>query len=490
MPLLLFLIYSFSLVTMADELVTINNTVQNITRKTKCSKITDNSSDFCDCCLIKEQAKGHNAVFALGRCSKKFLCFKLDKQEDAEQIIEKAKSRLRHFSVLDLGGLEHNPSLPLDGYLEDNHIFSIIKSLSEEGYLLFPLDIFKEKNEALCFRAKSLGDSAKGINSGQLFAIFYNIQCSDKNLKSAKWKGIYILKETKKGLKELKNLYKVTQSKLGKEKIASNLLLLDKQNNSHNKIAHITFEDVNFKFFARGHWRYFSFLQMAPGKSLSSHLKSFGEFLKKSSNKENNIAEINSLSSTFFDIGFAMSKLHQKYAIDQDNDIFGKTFIHGDFHAQNVFYEEKNRTVSLIDNETFALSFPRPSSGINDIIDLYLLHSVKTIAHKFTDQLLVNEEFGISDEIWHHLWAKLFHGYLLAYEGLSKERLLKALEIFRAKFHRGLFSIHLFDRAHNLKDQRKLKRFSLSPRLIALRHKLLKIFEELKEDIINNTCIK
>jgi hypothetical protein len=169
-----------------------------------------------------------------------------------------------------------------------------------------------------------------------------------------------------------------------------------------------------------------------------------------------------------------MSKLHQKYAIlsTRKHKKLGKTYIHGDFHGQNVFYDYLSDTVTLIDNETFSLALKkkttgvkdRRSSGVNDIVDLYLLGTIKTVAHQFSKQIRINTQLHISDKLWHELWHDLLLGYLKAYDFNDAETLKDAYWEFRSKFYEGLSNAQVFDSIKNFKDQRVLKRFGPSKR--------------------------
>jgi hypothetical protein len=213
--------------------------------------------------------------------------------------------------------------------------------------------------------------------------------------------------------------------------------------------------------------------------------------MKFSSALQNKNAEIQRreillAKNMFYRVGFAMSKLHQKYATKNIRKCqqLGKTYIHGDFHAQNVFYDQLSGTVTLIDNETFSLALKKRTSGVNDIVDLYLLHTVKTVAHQFTKQILTNQQLGIDDILWHELWHDLFLGYINAYEFSDESCLQDAFWEFRAKFYEGLSNAQLFDSIKNFKDQRVLKRFGPSYRRFYVKeHYLDQAFVDLQKSL-------
>ena len=323
-----------------------------------------------------------------------------------------------------------------------------------------------------------MGEQAKGIHTGQLFAISVNSTCfpKDQAQELNQWRPLYILKESKKGYCELRNLYQVRSSVLGAEYVSTEQRLFEPENFEKYPVARVSFEDLHFKINSHGRVRYFSLLQTAKGKSLQSQLQEFGENLAQELTLDQRVQEITKIKNMFYRIGYSMSKLHQKYAIISKNHThnnLGKTYIHGDFHAQNVFYDHESGEVTLIDNETFSLSLKKRTSGVNDIVDLYLLHTVKTIAHLFAKQLITNKSMGINDTLWHELWHDLFLGYIRAYNFPDKKSLRKAYNEFRVKFYEGLSNAQLFDSIRNFKDQRMLKRFGPSWRRYYTREKAL-----------------
>jgi hypothetical protein len=148
--------------------------------------------------------------------------------------------------------------------------------------------------------------------------------------------------------------------------------------------------------------------------------------------------------------------------------------VHGDLHSQNLFYDDATGVITLIDNETFALSLDEPCSGVNDIVEFYLVHTVKTIAHNFSNQLVINIEFGIDDRLWHELCRQLFLGYLTAFGPMASDDLQCLIHGFNRQILQGCSHFYLFTSPYHLMDQRRLKRLGPSFRRLNIQNNALK----------------
>ncbi|MCA9507760.1 MAG: hypothetical protein KC505_04980, partial [Myxococcales bacterium] len=366
--------------------------------------------------------------------------------------------------------------------LNNNSVLEIIGELLKNKYLDLPSPLMDMDNIDSCLKVRALSASLKGVHSGQLFSISYNQACLVGG--EIIWRPLYILKETTKGPAEIKNLFRVKQSILGEKRISTKQLLQESYSSKNNSEALISFDDMHFSITNKSQTRYFSLLQTAKGRSLHSILVEFGNHIEMldTTQIENSPAYRN-MQHMFYRIGFATSKLHQKFSQHslEDHGIMGKTLIHGDFHAQNIFYATENGDVTLIDNETYAMSLKHKSSGINDVIDLYLLHSTKTFAHYFAKQIFTNADFGINDQIWHQLWQQLVIGYIEAYDHLSAQQQMSLLDEIAREFKKGLSNRWLLHPYTKIKDQRKLKRLGPSKRRIHLRKNMKKFFASVSE---------
>jgi len=475
----------------ASDYITVNGRAIKLTSSTKCTEIdTSKAQDICDCCLLKyASARGESNERALAICQNKNLC-DAEPTRPAPLVIEDARRNLAPFELVDVLALTGAPRMPQDGLLNEESVLGIITTLTDNNFLpLFMKDLFAKSTYLSCFKIKALGGQSKGVHTGQLFSISVNGSCfpaSENNKKFSGWHPLYILKESKKGYSELRNLYQVKASILGQEYVPTALTLYEPEKTQEDGQARITFEEVHFKLESSGHTRYFSLLQTAKGTSLQEQLQEFGtKITQEDISTTELISEIDQAKKMFYRVGYSMSKLHQKYAIKKiGSKNLGKTYIHGDFHAQNVFYEQASGQVTLIDNETFSLSLKKRTSGVNDIVDLYLLHTVKTVAHMVSKQLLTNRRMGINDTIWHELWHDLFLGYITAYDFPDKKSLRAAYYEFRAKFFEALSNKKPFDSLKNFKDQRVLKRIGPSWRRFYTREvELNRAFIQLKKSL-------
>lgn len=476
----IFLLCIFSPCIYAESFININSEVIRLKTDTNCKKISHGKkSNLCDCCLLKHALMRKRSLrFTVEHCSRIYRCSFRD--PDHQSYLNRAKHNLSYMAIIDIDKLPNPPVMPKDGILTSESVANILQKLSEEGHLFLPSDLFtKHDRDHQPLKIKALGDTAKGFFSGQLFSIRYDPYfLGDAFEPGQQSRPLYILKETKKGVSEIRHLYQMATSPLKNEKWPTQNLLLGLTEVKSKTIARISFDDAHFKLKTNGKMRYFSLLQTAPGQSLHAHLEEFG---KIASNKELDDDDFQNallrIKNIFYRVGYAVSELHQKYARGKGKFCAKKTFTHGDMHSENIFYDDITDTVTLIDNETFALSLKRPSSGVNDIVEFYMLHTVHTIAHKVSKQLTTNEEFGIDDLIWHELWQTLITGYLDAFGDLSLEDFVVLHSEFREEFFKGFSQLRILRSLRNFKDQRKLKRFGPSFRRSKIKHRQLnKVF--------------
>jgi hypothetical protein len=384
----------------------------------------------CDCCLIiKTKIHKLSIEDAAVFCRAEQSCSNIDSPDLSINI-------LRPFEIIDINKNLVAHKLPKIDHLNLETIPHLLEFSSEQRFLP---TLSSEPLKRDCFKASMLKEAVKGVNTGELFALSLKAKCLNKNDAEDKWLELFILKETTKGLAELQNLFRVRSSNLENEYI-STAQMINNDLNSKKSGFHIAFDEFNFKINTSGKSRYYSILQKARGKSIHTHLFELGLKLKDSSLSKNE-KEIytNNVKEIFYNVGSALSTLHQKYAFPTDESmILRKTYTHGDCHAQNIFYDENSKIVSLIDNETFALSQKKPHSGINDLVDFYLLHTANTVAHIFAPQLWTNDEFGINDFIWHELWRHLFLAYIDAFNFNDVNKRKIEVDKFRQAFMKSL----------------------------------------------------
>lgn len=475
----------------SETFIFINDKFKNLTSHTNCKKLArDNVKDSCSCCLVKKHlVENKDLIQATSHCAWHLSCSfdqkALSEKAPAKRAIERAKRRLKAMSVIDIDPSDIDIKLMRSQMLTKEAVGSILHTLNEQGHLALPLDLFRGEGERLLITP--LGSSAKGLFSGQLFSIKYDAFYVDKSIKTPGkiYRPLYILKETKKGITEIENLYRIWTSPLGSDKFPTQKKIMGLGDKESSGIARLAFDDLHFKV-KNGHCtRYFSLLQYAPGQSINSYLDDFGKVSTDHLGSGQYFIQLSLMKKIFYRIGFAVSKLHQKYA--EDNSGLDKTFTHGDLHSENIFYDEASDTVTLIDNETFALSLAHKKSGVNDLVEFYMLHTMRTVAHSFSSQLITNRKFGIDDGTWHELWRHLFFGYLTAHEHLPQKDMIDLYFDLKRNFFEGLSHAKIFSSVKNFLDQRMLKRLGASMRRENIkRGELRATFDELGLDIMQH----
>lgn len=373
-----------------------------------------------------------------------------------------------HLQLLEVSDFV-DPTSFAKGDLDDISITKLLHAFAHKGHLSMDEALFANPNR--CLRLQPISTQNKGKFSGQVFSISYNVICMEHSsvIGQSRWENLYILKETKKGKAEIDNLRAVNRSPIGDLRTSP----------AGAKEAHIAFDDLYFVLRQGSRQRYFSLLRTADGKSLYFYLKRFAQGLKRDSSRE---------LKMFYNVGYALSKFHQRFEEKVLGAYLGRTYIHGDCHAQNIFYDEDTGKVTLIDNESLALGLDKKSSGVNDIVDLYLLHTVKTIAHRYAPNLPTNKEFGIDDEIWHSFIQELFLGYLEAYEISNQIAKSQLFDSFAHEVVKELSAFRPFTTLTNLTDQRKQKRFGLSKRRLGLKEKhVVSLLEAVKLSFLGSS---
>lgn len=366
--------------------------------------------------------------------------------------------------------------IPKDGHLHRSDVLNIIRKLVSINYLDIPASLLRP----YCLRIESLSKRDKGFFSGQIFIIKYHVSCIDKpHFTEDEYLPLYVLKESINGQREEKNFSKINKSTLLQERIATTKLMLSPFSKKIQELPIITFSDANFVIPAGNKIRHFSLLQMAQGKSLKHHLRELGRALRKKNRQE----ALKKATIMFYRIGFTSGKFHQKYAESSSNErnLLPVSVAHGDFQASNIFFDDASNNVYYIDNETMAFSIDKPILGVSDLVDLYVLHSSKTIAHTFCPGLLVHHNFDISDDIWHTLWRSLLRGYLESFEHI-KEPSQKAHLFIEVRDN--FTNRHDFIRSpHKIWDQRRLKRLDFkNKRKKTIKRELIRLFKGLADD--------
>lgn len=405
----------------------IDNKSVNLTKSCRMKFGLFASDNLCRCCLAQGKYKSKNEASVILKsclrhksCTEKTLNNALQlnlKTANDEEISARIKEAipLVHFVNLDKINLSPEPQRQNDGsFLTQNHVEEIIRYLAKNKLI----DLSSPLTSKDCLKVTSLTEG-KGYNTGQLFSIKVNRLCGQND---EQWEQIYIFKEVTQALKELLNLEKIKNNPRISKVI---------KGEGPDGVPVITTDLVNFKISHAKKEIYFSLLESAKGKPLSGWIKQYGEALTK--NEASLPALQKTMEKMFYNIGYQLSKLHQYLSVRIDKkhttrNLLKNTIIHGDFHANNIFYDDKDQTVYLIDNESMANSIKKTLPGTHELAYLYALTTFKTIAYKASDQFKTNLTLNIPDKAWHHLWQKLIVGYIAAYPEDSWNQIEKEMQ--------------------------------------------------------------
>jgi hypothetical protein len=127
-------------------------------------------------------------------------------------------------------------------------------------------------------------------------------------------------------------------------------------------------------------------------------------------------------------MGQELSNFHKKFMKPVPGKKLGKTVAHGDLHVHNIFYDEKTRHFTFIDNETMVRSFEKPKIPKIDFMRLiFPPFSSNDTIYQFKEIIK-----GVKPGTYLNLTLKPFiNGYLSVYHPQERKQLLQDLrEIF------------------------------------------------------------
>lgn len=287
-----------------------------------------------------------------------------------------------------------------NGLLDNSLVVDLLSQAAASGDLKQNADLFKQG--ARCILAKPLGGG--GAQTLQLFAIsFKQGGCGVSSV--AKTGVYYILKEMKLGTSEVSNMEKIRQSPLS---------AYDSKNPQSPYGPLIAFDAQNLSYSFAGKNHRLALINVAAGQSYASILN-------------NQQLPDESVQTAFQTFGRNLAQLHKAFMDPGVNGaVLGNTYVHGDLHLENVFYDaQQNRTI-LIDNESFAASLaPNQKRPVSvDLLKFYgmLVASLKS-SHRHGQQ--------IPPQKLHELVLKPFlKGYIGVFETKEQAVLAELKNIF------------------------------------------------------------
>lgn len=371
--------------------------VIELNKSTSCatSKIGDKNS--CSCCLIKHtydkpQLESKTAIKVLNYCLQKNYCevSQLPSTIAPEDYINQLKTQ-----YIRTVNIDTNPSQTLSEALQTGRFALKNDKLSESAVpdflklaaqqnLLPPLEksLFLQRNSQIT--AKKLGEG--GGQTGLLFGVSVENKSMPADPYGRKFQ--YILKETKKKSEEMRNLTQLKENKKLQE-----FDFLNPDHVPEDKYLLIAFE-VAHLLYGEKEKKYFTLTNTAPGVTFSNYLSEVGK-----------TQDFAAMGAALHSLGFKLANFH-KFFMDFDTL---RTFIHRDFHFQNLFIHPSLDIFTMIDVESMASTLKRKDNFADDVFMFYMVPMI------YGGNLGVPE--GITSSQWLASLEVFIEGYLLAYEG-------------------------------------------------------------------------
>lgn len=328
--------------------IVIDNVVKEFSTKTSCdlSSWSHKLENACTCCLIKKAAdldKGKKPSEILNECLKSASCdskivYELLQKEgitsakDKEELIRNLIISLYDKSIIIKQIEPINIEFTADGSFTEQSALNFLVRASQEKKLKAGDDF----GNSSCLTAKNIM-TEKGFQTLQLFLI--SSECSGKKVD-------YIFKEIATGTGEIINLQ---NSFL----IPSLVPYLYPEHNEGFPSFILPAAYITYRYQNKDH--YMALMLKAPGDLMSSLVRKY---------KADPTNTLKYISKAYFEVGFAMSNFHKKF-MDQFKNLadskrlLNPTYVHGDAHQSNIFYDENRAMVTFIDNERIASSSPK-----------------------------------------------------------------------------------------------------------------------------------
>ncbi len=255
------------------------------------------------------------------------------------------------------------------------------------------------------YTVKALGGG--GANTLQLFLVM------------EKGSVKYILKGLKKAFEEVQNLEIIRKSILGN-------LIMDPAKTPVKGIPVLAMDEQNLTYLdLKGVEHHVSVINAASGKAISDLIFAW---TKPEGGKTP--ASEDMVSKALYRMGNNIGIIHKQF-MQPVGSVTGKTYVHGDMHPYNVFYDDKNDRIIFIDNESFAISIQSPRDISVDLMKFY----GRLVATNYKERHAYRPKGGeISEKLFYDVVVKPFVvGYIDAY---GKEGDPKASKIRQDIFKR------------------------------------------------------
>lgn len=388
-----------------NTVISINHTVENFNKKTSCGvqAWSNKLENACKCCLIQNAPE-----LDTGKPPSEVLQICLNKKECDNSVIEemlnqeKIAYRSKEKNLRELISHLYNKSIIIKEVLPHNIKFNHDGSFTEDSAKEFLAQAYEEKKlripnfrSASCLNVTDIL-SEKGYMTSQLFSVTSNCLSKETN---------YILKEMTAGTSEV--IY-LQRSSL----IPGLTTYLYPATIQGFPSFVLPLAYISYNYAGREH--YLSLMLKAPGILLSSLVTKY----------KNQAVSKSDIEEAYYQTGFTLSNFHKKFMSDfkqqaKPGQLLNTTYIQGDAHQSNIFYDKVTNRVTFIDNEKFTVRSPgNPFLDIEAFIFITLNHLIPN--HIKNDQKFLND--------WIFLTAKNFlEGYISAYNMDDKSKVLEEL---------------------------------------------------------------
>lgn len=422
-----------------NTVISVDNIVNELDQRASCDARYWNNKleNACKCCLIQNAPK-----LDIGKKPSEILKICLDKNQCNNGVIqallnqekieskdneEKIRELIYHIynkSVIVKEVFPHDIKFNADGTLTESAVKELLVQGYKEGKLRDP-----NFSSISCLDAKNIL-SEKGTGTDQLFSITSN--CLGKE-------NDFILKDLLKGSSEIIELQKTSLiPRLNNYIYPKNVLRFPS--------FVFPFAYISYNFGGKEH--YLSLMMKASGVPLSLLTKEY----------KNNSINKSDVELAYYKTGFAFSNFHQKFMknfkqLAKPGQLLNLTYVQGDAHQSNIFYDKDTNRVIFIDNEKFS-SQKNPFEDIEVFIFRSLIFIPPAL---FVDQKFLHDWIFLST-------LSFLKGYIEAYKINDR---IKILEELMVKFSTESSYIHEFFTYYD-----EYKRYE---------HIFDKIFEELKK---------
>lgn len=379
--LLSLLALSYNIIKSEKVLVNIDRIVKEIDENTSCdiSQWANKLTDACKCCLIKltpQLDEGKSAEDIIKACIEKKYC-----TQSLIELIEKdlpnpeaALRKLYNTSVIIKTIDTRGVSFDAKGNFTEEGLKTFLEKAYEQGKL--PYEDFKS---VTCLNITNIFGPGKGIANKQLFLINSN-NCTPQH-------SSYVLKESAAEYKEVRQLANFF-----------NLKQIDRLSWPKKMIGYPSLSiPISFLRYSD---HYLILAPTAPGIEVQTFLI---DYIKNRISRK-------TLNQVYFNIGYAIALFHQKFMTNKKANVPDLGVIHGDFHHQNIFYDQANNQTVLIDNIVMPETFINPRPVTDDPI--FFIFAPLIAAHLIPSEIRTK----LSPSLWINLvTTPLLQGYISAF---------------------------------------------------------------------------